>query len=76
MKHFRRLFKRTRNKETLLELIQIAKQDYRDILCWEQVGPLTAEEGRQLQAAAKLLLDRWGKAPINQECYFRACDVC
>ena len=45
---------------TLLYLIGVAKQDYRDILCWQETGPLTPEEGEKLQKAAGGLIERWG----------------
>jgi hypothetical protein len=49
------------NWEMLLRYVQDAKIDYRDILAWKQLGPLTEAEGKGLQDAARALIDRWGK---------------
>lgn len=49
------------NEDKLLSLVQSAKTDYRDILCWHATGPLTPEQGEQQQQAALRLIERWGK---------------
>lgn len=48
-------------EDKLLDLVRIAKTDYRDVLAWYEGGPLTEEEGRKLQQAALRLIERWGK---------------
>lgn len=48
------------NKNKLLEFVKIAKVDYRDILAWQQTGPLSPEEGEKWQAAARALIRNWG----------------
>lgn len=45
----------------LLDLIQAAKTDYRDILSWAQTGSLSELEGKQLRHSACQLIERWGK---------------
>lgn len=40
--------------------VQAAKTDYRDVLCWQESGPLSQEEGRVQQQAVRRLLDQWG----------------
>ncbi len=49
------------DKEALSKLVRIAKQDYRDILCWAQTGPASVEEGTGLQAAVRQLIEHWGR---------------
>jgi len=49
------------SEDKLLELVQTAKTDYRDILSWVETGPLSPAEGEKLQLAARKLLDEWGK---------------
>lgn len=49
------------NEEKLRHLVQVAKTDYRDILAWAQIGPLSAEEGEALQAEARRIIEHWGK---------------
>lgn len=49
------------NRDKLLSLIKTAKTDYRDILAWQELGPLSKEEGKKRQSAAKNLIERWGK---------------
>ena len=49
------------NKEELLQLVKAAKSDYRDVLAWQQLGPLSPEDGEKLQAAARALIRNWGK---------------
>ncbi len=48
------------DREVLPKLVYAAKVDYRDVLAWAETGPLSAEQGEQLQAAARKLLARWG----------------
>lgn len=48
------------NKNKLLEFVKIAKVDYRDILAWQQTGPLPPEQGEKLQAAARALIRNRG----------------
>ena len=47
-------------EDKLLYLVQVAKTDYRDVLAWHASGPLTPEEGKREQEAARRLIDRWG----------------
>jgi hypothetical protein len=49
------------DKEKLLELVQIAKFDYRDLLAWKQLGPLPPAEGQGLLDAARVLIEKWGE---------------
>ena len=49
------------SEDKLLQLIQIAKTDYRDILSWVETGPLSASQGRRAKQAARQILDLWGK---------------
>ena len=49
------------SEDRLRELVQAAKTDYRDILAWKQLGPLSEAEGERLQTQAKALLRDWGK---------------
>ncbi len=49
------------SKDKLLELVQTAKTDYRDVLAWQQLGPLSEAEGKKLQNEARALLEKWGK---------------
>ena len=48
-------------EDRLRYLIKVAKTDYRDILAWQATGPLTPEEGKKVQEAARGLIERWGK---------------
>lgn len=36
-------------QEKLPELVKVAKTDYRDVLAWQQLGPLSEAEGKRLQ---------------------------
>ena len=45
------------SKDKLLELVQTAKTDYRDVLAWQQLGPLPEAEGKKLQKEARALLE-------------------
>ena len=49
------------SEEKLLELVQTAKTDYRDILAWVETGPLPESEGLAQQQRAHDLLDKWGR---------------
>lgn len=45
----------------LPDLVRAAKSDYRDVLAWQQQGPLSPAVGSAWQAAARALIDRWGR---------------
>lgn len=47
--------------DRLLHLVKLAKTDYRDVLAWQQLGPLPETEGRRLQDEARALIEQWGK---------------
>jgi hypothetical protein len=47
--------------DQLVQYVQIAKTDYRDILAWKQLGPLQEAEGKKLQNEARALMEKWGK---------------
>jgi hypothetical protein len=47
--------------DKLRQLVRDAKRDYRDILAWQELGPMPAAEGKQLQDKARSLIDKWGK---------------
>ncbi|HXD41439.1 MAG TPA: hypothetical protein VN649_12790 [Ramlibacter sp.] len=49
------------SEDRLLYLVQAAKTDYRDVLAWQQLGPLSAPEGDKLQGQARDLLEKWGR---------------
>lgn len=49
------------SKERLGELVQAAKTDYRDVLAWQQLGPLSAADGERLRRRARALIAKWGK---------------
>jgi hypothetical protein len=49
------------SREKLLYMVQTAKTDYRDILAWKQLGPLSKAEGKNLQNEARELVEKWGK---------------
>ncbi len=49
------------SEDKLLYFIQIAKTDYRDVLCWVDTKPLTETEGEQQRKAARQLIKMWGK---------------
>ncbi|MDE2420772.1 MAG: hypothetical protein KGO49_06265 [Gammaproteobacteria bacterium] len=49
------------SEDKLLYFLQIAKTDYRDVLCWVDMKPLTAAEGEQQQQAVRQLIAMWGK---------------
>ena len=49
------------DEDKLRYLVEAAKHDYRDILCWQEAGPLSPAEGESLQQKARDLIARWGK---------------
>lgn len=49
------------SEEKLLEFVQIAKTDYRDILYWAESGPLSEAEGKRQQEHVRGLLGSLGK---------------
>jgi hypothetical protein len=49
------------SEDKLLDLVQAAKTDYRDVLYWQESGPLSEAEGQKQRQAVRYLLDRWGK---------------
>ena len=49
------------SEEKLLEFVRIAKTDYRDVLAWVELGPLSESEGRKQQDLARGLLEKWGR---------------
>jgi len=49
------------NHAKLREYVQVAKTDYRDILAWQETGPLGEAEGKALQDAARALIGKWGR---------------
>ena len=48
------------NKDKLRDLVEAAKTDYRDVLSWQETGPLSVADGREQQQAVRRLLDEWG----------------
>jgi hypothetical protein len=49
------------SKEKLLQYVQAAKLDYRDVLAWQELGPLGEAEGTRLRDAARALIEKWGR---------------
>jgi hypothetical protein len=49
------------NKAKLLELVRVAKIDYRDILARQSLRPMSEDEGAALQQEARAVIERWGK---------------
>ena len=49
------------NEDKLLYFLNIAKNDYRDVLHWAANGPLTQVQGEKQRQAALRLIERWGK---------------
>ena len=49
------------NREKLREYVRTAKTDYRDILAWKELGPLTEAEGKRLQNEARALIEKWAE---------------
>ena len=48
------------SEDKLLQFVQAAKIDYRDVLSWVETGPLSEAQGAALTKAALRLLERWG----------------
>jgi hypothetical protein len=48
------------NEDKLLEFVQAAKTDYRDVLSWVESGPLSESEGKARQDLVRRLLEKWG----------------
>ena len=48
------------NEHKLGDLVQVAKNDYRDILYWQATGPLSEPEGKKQQERLLRILDKWG----------------
>jgi hypothetical protein len=48
-------------KEKLRYFVNTAKVDYRDVLAFQQLGPLSSKEGEKWHAMVKSLIDRWSK---------------
>ena len=49
------------SEKKLLELVEAAKTDYRDVLAWQELGPLPEEAGKNLQDQVRAMLEKWGK---------------
>lgn len=49
------------DEDKLLYFVEAAKTDYRDVLCWQETGPLSESEGLEQQQAARRLIEKWGK---------------
>ena len=49
------------SEDMLLDLVQSAKTDYRDVLSWQETGPLTPEQGKKEHEAALRIIEQWGK---------------
>ncbi len=49
------------SKQKLIYMIDIAKKDYRDVLAWKELGPLSKADGEKLQNDARSLIERWGE---------------
>jgi hypothetical protein len=47
--------------EKLRQLVDAAKLDYRDVLAWYELGPLSMDEGEKLHHAAREVIDKWSK---------------
>ena len=48
------------SEDKLLQFVQAAKTDYRDVLSWVETGPLSEAQSAELTKAALRLLERWG----------------
>ena len=48
------------SEDKLLQFIQAAKTDYRDVLSWVETGPLSEAQGEEARQAAMRLVERWG----------------
>jgi hypothetical protein len=49
------------SEDKLRYLVQIAKTDYRDVLAWQELGPMSEADGKKAQQEARDLLAKWGK---------------
>lgn len=49
------------DRDKLRQLVRDAKRDYRDVLAWQQLGPMPAAEGKKMQDEARSLIEKWGK---------------
>jgi hypothetical protein len=49
------------DEQRLQSLVQAAKVDYRDVLAWKELGPISLAQGERLQHGARALIDSWGK---------------
>jgi hypothetical protein len=49
------------SEDKLLHFVQSAKADYRDVLSWQETGPLTPEQGKKEQEATLRIIEQWGK---------------
>jgi hypothetical protein len=47
--------------DKLVRYVEVAKSDYRDVLAWKALGPLSEAEGMKLQDSARALIEKWGK---------------
>lgn len=47
--------------EKLRYMLACAKIDYRDVLAWKQLGPLSPEQGEKLTKDVREMLGKWGK---------------
>ncbi len=48
-------------QDKVRELVQAAKVDYRDVLAWKQLGPMSPSDGAKAEADARALIEKWGK---------------
>lgn len=48
-------------EDELLNLIQTAKVDYRDVLMWNDHGGMSEADGERARQAVQEILKRWGK---------------
>lgn len=49
------------DEERLKYMVQVAKVDYRDVLAWKQLGPLSPAQGEKLQSEVRGLLEKWSE---------------
>ena len=49
------------SEDKLRYLLQTAKTDYRDVLAWQELGPMSEADGRKAQKEARDLFAKWGK---------------
>ena len=48
------------SQEQLAGLVQLAKTDCRDVLCWAQSGPIPEAQLQRQKAMARALIGKWG----------------